>query len=221
MVSQNFSIGALLRFGYERFRDYLSYMLGITITFFVIGVLPSVYFSLYDTMDSETSEQLISLIFSIVQMLLTIGYIKITLLLIDGFHSEVSDLVNNVHLLLHYVVATLIFSAAVFVGMMLFIVPGVYIAIRLYFYSYFIVERQLNFWDALQQSFYMTDGHVLELLLFGLAVFGINLLGALFLGFGILFTYPVTMLATAALYQSMVNKSEVIPAPDYEPDSSF
>jgi len=60
----------------------------------------------------------------------------------------------------------------------------------------------------------VTDGAKWQILLFGLALAGVNVLGALALLVGLLFTIPMTMLATAFVYRKLAASLEpaVVPA---------
>ena len=49
----------------------------------------------------------------------------------------------------------------------------------------------------------MTKGRIGELFVFGLALFGINLVGAILCGIGLLFTYGITAIAVAYAYRTL------------------
>ena len=72
------------------------------------------------------------------------------------------------------------------------------------FYGFLIVEDPtLGPTDALKKSQEMTKGRLGELFVFGLALFGINLVGALLCGIGLLFTYGITAIAVAYAYRTL------------------
>ncbi len=53
----------------------------------------------------------------------------------------------------------------------------------------------------------MTKGRIGELFVFGLALFGINLVGAILCGIGLLFTYGITAIAVAYAYRTLRGES--------------
>ena len=88
-------------------------------------------------------------------------------------------------------------------GVLVSIINIIWIAIRLQFYQYFIVDDECGAIDSLKQSFIMTDTHINLLLQFILCVLAINCLGLLFFGIGIVFTVPFSLLSMTILYLSL------------------
>ena len=67
----------------------------------------------------------------------------------------------------------------------------------------FIIEDGDNPIDAMKKSWYMTKGFVVELFLFYLLIIGINLLGAIAFGIGLIVSMPVSTLAYAYMYRKI------------------
>ena len=87
------------------------------------------------------------------------------------------------------------------------------VAIVFKFYGFLIVENpSLGPTDALKRASELTKGRIGELFVFGLALFGINLIGALLCGIGLLFTYGITAVAVAYAYRTL-NGESVAPVP--------
>lgn len=216
MQERTIDIGALLKFGALKYRHYFSFLIGAMITYFVLAVLPQVFYLVYDPPMASLSDRIISILFNLLQMLLTLGFTRVTLQLIDNEHTEVTHLFNNMDVFLSYFVATVIYMLLVFGGLILLVIPGIFAGIRLQFYTYYILEEQMNAFDALRASFEDTQGLTLQLFLFGLAAIVLNLAGMFFLGIGFMFTYPVTMMATAVIYRGLRGKASHIPTPAYD-----
>ena len=90
------------------------------------------------------------------------------------------------------------------IGLILCIVPGIIIGLIWMFYGFVIVENpNTGATDALKKSQEMTKGRLGELFVFGLALFGINLIGAILCGVGLLFTYGISAIAVAYAYRSL------------------
>jgi uncharacterized membrane protein len=103
-----------------------------------------------------------------------------------------------------YVLASILFGLMLFVGLLLCIIPGIIVAIIFMFYGYLIVDNPtLGPTDALRKSQEITKGRLGELFVFGLALFGINLVGAILCGVGLLFTYGITAVAVAYAYRTL------------------
>ncbi len=69
---------------------------------------------------------------------------------------------------LNLVLGVIIYFVAVAIGLVLFIVPGIYIAVALFFYNYEIVIAEKGVIDAFSGSLDLTAGNRLPLFLLGL-----------------------------------------------------
>lgn len=86
---------------------------------------------------------------------------------------------------------------------LLLIVPGVYAA-TIYSQSlYAFLDRDLGPLESMKFSKLITGNHKWKCFRFGLAVGGVNILGLLALGIGLLYTIPLTNLAGAHFYQQL------------------
>lgn len=217
MASLNIDIPPLFKYAYRLFRQHLSFVVGVMSTYFVLGMIPQVYLFAYQPAEPNIEYQIISIVALMVQLFIALGFTKIMLYLVDGRPVEVNDLINNGALFLNYTVAYFIFFIAVAIGLVLFIVPGIYLAIRLQFYPYYIIEEQAPSFIALQKSWQATGGFILELVLFGACMLCINFVGALLLGIGVIVTYPITTMATAVIFRGLYQGADRIPTDPYRP----
>lgn len=86
---------------------------------------------------------------------------------------------------------------------LIMMIPILIFGIRLQFYSYFIIDKEYGPIEALKQSWTATKGNYWRLVLLSLATVGLNLLGALALLIGLLWTIPTTSIATASVYKKL------------------
>jgi uncharacterized membrane protein len=190
MTHNDFRYRDLLRFGYEKTKENIWFLVVIA---FVYLVLTGV------TMNHAIG--------TLVSMVLTIAAIGLSLHITSGHAPKYEDVLipfKTYHVALHYVVATILYVLAVIVGLILFILPGIYLGVQLQFYSYIIVEhKDMRPIDALKKSFEITKGHFWKLFGFSIIMVAVNLLGLLALGVGLLITLPITSLAYARLYRKL------------------
>lgn len=66
------------------------------------------------------------------------------------------------------IAGAILYAAAVAVGLVLLVVPGIFLAVTLFFYNYEVIVEGENFVDALANSYALTAGDRLELFLLGL-----------------------------------------------------
>lgn len=88
-------------------------------------------------------------------------------------------------------------------GLLLFIVPGIYWAIKYAFAPYFYIEKNLSISESFRLSAQVTEGVKLKLIGFGVVVWVMMLVGALALFVGLLIVLPVTMLAGVYIYKKL------------------
>lgn len=211
MAKPNIDIPPLFKRSYELFKSYPSFIIGVMTTFFILGLVPQVYLFLNAVPEPDFERQFISIIALLVQLFLALGFTKIMLFIVDDRPVDINDLVNNGRTYFSYVVAHFIYIIVVSIGLFLFIIPGVYLAIRLLFYPYYIIEYGDTSFIAIQKSWQATDGWMLELLLFGVCVLGLNVLGTLCFGIGVILTYPITTMATAIVFKGLDDGADDIP----------
>ena len=97
------------------------------------------------------------------------------------------------------ILASLLYSFIILGGSLLLIVPGIYFGVRFRLFRYFISEG-FGVMDSLRMSWRITDGHVSEVFLLGLAELAGDALGSMTFGLGKLITMPFFNLMNAYVY---------------------
>lgn len=216
MAQNSIDLVSLFKFSFHQFKRYASFVIGAMLTFFVLAILPQIYFMAQVPDEPNTQAQFISFLITLVQLFLSLGFIKIMLLLVQDEYVEVADMFNNFRPFLSYFVATFLYGIATFIGLLLLVIPGIFIAIRFQFYPYFILEENVSSFTALQKSFYLSQNLTLELFLLGAVVITLNLVGILLFGVGIILTYPITTMAIAIVYKSLTEEGQSVPSNSYK-----
>ena len=93
-------------------------------------------------------------------------------------------------------------NAPVFI---LMAIPIIYVSIRLCFILCFIVDQDSGASESISQSWVITNGHFWFLFVIFLVILGINILGAMALFVGLLFTVPFSSMILIITYRHMVN----------------
>ncbi len=119
----------------------------------------------------------------------------------DGFANFIPALLASL----------LIFVFAI-VGLIFLIVPGLVIMTMYMFTFHFMVDRGMDFWEAMEASRKLVARDYLGFVLFGLFLGLINLLGLMLLGVGLFFTMPISGYAVTAAYLDSVGTRSA-PAP--------
>jgi uncharacterized membrane protein len=109
-------------------------------------------------------------------------------------------------------VAAIVVSIVVAIGMLLCLVPGIIVALGTCLYGMLIVDQHLPGVDAIKRSWEITKGHKLNIFIFGLLGFCVFAAGALACGIGaILVSVPMGYVAFASVYLRL--KGETLPEP--------
>jgi uncharacterized membrane protein len=173
----------------------------LVIAFIIFNIVQSAVSNIFQ--DQYVIGFIVSLAFTVFSLLLQIGFIKITLKLIDGQVADIKELISYTEYLLRTVAASILFALAFVGGLILLVIPGIYIALRLQFFTYYIVDKNSGVVDSLKQSWEVTRGNVINILLFELLLVALNILGALALLVGLLVTIPVSYVAVTLLYRRL------------------
>ena len=100
--------------------------------------------------------------------------------------------------------AYLVMSIFIGIGVILLIIPGIYLAVAYSATTHLIVFRKMEFWDAMEASRKLVSKEWFSIFGFLIVLGIINFIGALFLGVGLLFTIPLTSCAAYAAYADVV-----------------
>ena len=149
---------------------------------------------------------LTSFINAIISIVLSLGFARALLDVVDGGKAKLNTLFKHrdSKLLMHYILGLLLSGIAMVVGILLFVVPGLYLIARLQFFTLVLLEQdEPNFIDALKESWEMTENHVWDLVGIALVAIVIVLAGALALIIGLLAAIPVVGLMSAVVYRML------------------
>jgi uncharacterized membrane protein len=202
MAHKSVPFGEALTFGWETFKKNALFLIGLYVAVAVItGVLDRA--DEYGALESDYIDFVIGVINFLVNMLFQLGIIAIMLKFRDGATPEFADLFNRLPLIFNYVVAVILYFLMVAFGLAFFIFPGIYLAVRFYFFGFFIVDEQVGPIKALQKSSALTEGALMDIFFLGVMLVGLNILGLLCLGFGLLVSLPVSALAVAHVFRHL------------------
>jgi hypothetical protein len=142
-----------------------------------------------------------AIINQIVGVFLNLGLIRVCLNLVSGKTADVSQLFGEGSKLLKAFLASILFGLAVAVGLVLLIVPGIYVALRYGQFLYAIVDKNLSIGDAFRYSGELTKDNVMSLFVYAILSILVVLAGLLVFCVGIFIAIPVVTLASAVVYR--------------------
>lgn len=134
---------------------------------------------------------------------LDLGFKKVALEIHDHNSSSAQSLFSCFHLAPKAMIAWILYCVMVWIGWILFVLPGFIALLRFIFFPYFIIDRNAGPIAALRMSFNATKNHMWEIFAFWVAIKIIISLG--FVSWiGIILTWPLSTLAYAYFYRKLV-----------------
>jgi hypothetical protein len=233
-----FSINESIGIGWSKVKQHLGLVIATALVYFIASFIPQILQNIlvatFSQSQSQNSMGLMVIAFIIafsgiiLSLVLSIGYIRFSLNVVDGKKANVADLFStNPKEILRYFLASLlavVFIVVVFlisfvpgfvamqllqleeIGILLFLVgilPAIYFSLSIVLFSYYIVDQGLNPIDSLKKSMTAMKGNKLYYFFFVIVLGLINLLGVLALFIGLLITMPLAWIATAHAYRKL------------------
>lgn len=193
-------IGQYLNEGFQLYKKNIGGFIGIT---FLIFVLYGASFTL--SQENEIVGLFASLAFNICLYLIMAGYIIVVKKVRnnepyefrDFFAGFKGDIAGQV------IAITLISSMIIALGMVLCLLPGIYLAIAYTFGIYIMLFFKIDFWESLEYSRKIVSKKWFSFFGFLLLLGLLNILGLIFLGIGLFVTMPWAMCALYLAFEDV------------------
>lgn len=105
-------------------------------------------------------------------------------------------------------VTTLIIIVGMIIGLVLFIIPGIFFIVRVQFAFHALLDKKLSIWQSIQYSRKITKWYFRKLLGFDFIVLFVNILGLLCVVIGLAWTAPMSGIASTNFYRFFSEKYE-------------
>lgn len=183
-------------------KNVWKYMLGVVLVFFL------------QIVQQEISEpnQPMTLAIGIATILLGIAYLRvdfglksISLALVEDKKIKSLDIFVGAEKFVKYFVAYIIIWVFAVIGVILFIVPGVFVTLRLNMVPYLILSKNLGPWEAIKQSRKLTKGRTSNLFALNVLLGAVNILGFIALIVWLFWTLPIFYIANAVFYKKLLS----------------
>jgi uncharacterized membrane protein len=204
-----FSIGEVIRLGWETFKKNALLAIGILIGLVVINSVISGITGAFDKSNFVVI-LVINILSLVVSTWLSVVMYRLIIKITDGKAVSTEDLKTEPMLLVRFFAAQLVAGILIVIGFVLLIVPGVYLALRFMFAPYAIVDKNLGPIEALKYSGELTKGIKWQLLGYSIVAILIILVGAIALLVGLLVAVPVVMFASVHIYRKLQGQATVV-----------
>lgn len=201
----DFTIKKALVFGWINFRKYFPLFL-----FPMALTLVSLWIQI--EFRSSQYKMLINLAYYLFAIYQLGGVTNLALKISQGKTPHLRDFFIDWRTFLLLTIFTILGFIVALVGFVFLIIPGLYLTIKLFFSATLVVDKKVNPFKAISQSFKLTKGHFIILMLFGLIEAIPYVLNLIYFPFVVLSVaiYPISILARVYLYQTSL-QSGLIP----------
>lgn len=140
---------------------------------------------------------------------LSAGYFIYIRKKIRGEAAEFQDFFGGFDFLGQLFILGLVSGFLIFLGTLLCIIPGLYLMVGYMFSSFLVVARRLDFWPAMEASRRAVTDNLGTVIVFLLALIGINILGAIACLVGLIISVPVSYCATVVVFHMIFEGTDV------------
>ena len=121
-----------------------------------------------------------------------------------GRNAEFADIFRGFNFFVPTLIASLVIALFVGVATLFFLIPGLVVAAMYKFTYLFIVDKRMDFWQAMRASHAVVRRDYVGFTLFLILLLLVDLLGVLFFVVGIFVALPVTFAAITVAYREIV-----------------
>ncbi len=209
-VNGPFSSLEAVRFGWTKTRERLGPFLILGAIAALLGLVQRAY------RGPGAPQALVSFVAEILGLCVSMVLVRFALRVHDGLPLEPATLGALLEGFPSYLLTMIFQGLVVCLGLVLLIVPGVIWGLELAFSGFAVVDGRRRTLEAMRESRRLTRGIKGRLFWFALLLLGVNLLGALAFGVGLLLSVPTSAVASAYVFRRLQLRAkapEVSPAP--------
>lgn len=208
-MSRDISISSVVGNAWEYFKANASVLI---VALFIYVLISGAAGLMTDILESQpVLEFIASVIETFLNLIMGLGFSRILLDTVDNKEVKLNTLFENRSplIILHYVVGSILIGVIIIAGLILLVIPGIYLAARLSFLTYVLLEQEdYDFLKAISTSWEMTENHVWDLVGLGLVAFLIVIAGILALGIGLIIAIPITGVMSAIAYRALQTREQ-------------
>ncbi|MBR3478435.1 MAG: hypothetical protein IKH43_04990 [Bacteroidaceae bacterium] len=188
---------------------------------------PDAMMQLLNSSSTSAASIIVSIIQTVVYVLFLAGFCATILKLTRGLMAKVSldGFKMSAMTYLKFFAVSILVGLAVGIGTALCVIPGIFLAVRLGFAEWYILDHpEAGIGEALSASWKMTKGNFWSVLGLMLAEIGIIILGYICCCIGVLFAIPFAYFAESSAYMMLQenlayeNLDYAAPANEYQKD---
>ncbi len=151
-----------------------------------------------------------NVISNLVSVFLGLGMVRIGLNIVSGKPFSIGMLFGQGDKLFRAFFGGILFGMMVVIGLVLLVVPGIYLALRFGQYMNAIVDKDMGIMDSFAYSSRITENNRMNIFVIFLFAILISVAGCLAFIVGLLFAYPMTIVMWLVAYRWMQYGGRVV-----------
>jgi uncharacterized membrane protein len=224
MNQNTFSIKQVISESWSIFSKNYGKFYKFAIVTWLLMILVQIATSLLTLTDFFLLTMVSSLTIFVFNAFITIGFTQAVIKIVRGEPVELKILFSGQNLIIKYLLSTLAMGLIVFLGFLLLLIPGIYLAFKYMFLPLVVVDKkELSFSEIFKTSSELTKGIKMKLFAYIIAIQLVNLIGLIPLGLGLLITIPMSYISFILVYERLIGNSSntynVVAPENYNYDS--
>lgn len=208
MSKNTLSIKSAISFGWESFFNNSKFALGSIGILIALSILVEILKTTSNLIiDTDVLNFIFEVAFNIAAIYITFGILKGCIMATNKKQPKLEILKKTTfNQFAGYFAITVLLSLAVLFGLVLLIIPGIYLALRFAVVEYIYIDKNLPIFENFKESSRLTKGNKFKILGFWLVLGLFNLAGLLTLVVGLLLTIPASFFAAAHFYKQLTEQ---------------
>lgn len=208
--SYDFKLGQYLGRGWEIFKSNALPFIGFTLlTFVILGAISAILPFPLGSGNPEDGQGGLGIVSSILLNLFIPGIYIVAFQIVRNRPTAFGDFFQGFNRALQILLLAIVSGFLIGLATLCFIIPGIYLAIGYMFALPLLLDKNLDFWPAMETSRKLITKKWFAFFGFSLVLGIINIVGLLLIGIGFLVTFPWTICSTVAAYDDIVGVNSV------------
>jgi uncharacterized membrane protein len=211
--SYDFSIGGVLDEAWERVHGAKLTFVGsafvyVVVAVFITGLLSffidsQAYYAAGKNVEGLLADIVIGWLALPVTLPLLVGIIFLGIRRSCGYELSIASIFDYYILVWPLVFTSILINILTYLGFLLFILPGIYLAVAYMFALPLLVDKKMGIWEAMELSRRAVSKHWFKIFAINIVMLFIILISAIPLGIGLIWTFPLAFIVQGTLYRKI------------------
>ena len=208
-----FSVGEILSEAWERVSGAKLKIVGAMFIYIVIASLATAVISLFldsqpyhdagDTLRGVITDMVVGWIASPITIPISIGLLLLGYARANDEELRIEAIFNYYVLVWPLVFASILITILTYIGILLLVLPGIYLSIAYSFTLPLMVDKKLDIWGAMEVSRQAVTKHWFTVFGVNISLVLLTVLSAIPMGVGLIWTIPLLMIAQGIMYRKI------------------